>query len=107
MERMAVKELERRASEIVRDVGKNAREYIITVDGAPLAVLRPFAPMDEPPAAEDEATYQARVTEWLRELDVTAARIAEHWPEGVSAVDAVRQPSAVLKSATTASPRPP
>ena len=91
MERMAVKELERRASEIVRDVGKNAREYIITVDGAPLAVLRPFAPTDEPPAAEDEATYQARVTEWLRDLHTLSVRIAEVWPEGLSAVDAVRE----------------
>ena len=84
MKSVGVRELKNRATQIVREVRENQAEYIVTVDGEPVAVLRPYEPADD---ADGEKRWAA----WLKLLDAAAEEIGEGWPEDVSAVDAIRE----------------
>ena len=84
MPRVGVKEFKNRATQIVRDVRERSSQYVITVDGMPVATVRPYDPGDESAGLDD-------TDQWLRELDELADRIGESWPAGLSAVEAVRE----------------
>ncbi len=82
--RVGVKEFKNRATQIVRDIRERSASYVITVDGKPVATVRPYD-------AEDETwATAAEVEQWLDELDLIADEIGEAWPPGLSAVDAIR-----------------
>ena len=85
MERVGVKEFKTRATQIVRDVRERSKRYVITVDGKPAAVLKPYVP------AEDDPPTAAETAEWLRSWDELAHEIGKLWPPGVSAADAVSE----------------
>ena len=80
MPRVGVKEFKNRATQIVRDVRERTSSYVITVDGEPVATVRPYEPSDDDPSPEE-------IEQWLRKLDAVAAKIAKSWPPGLSAAE--------------------
>jgi prevent-host-death family protein len=87
MPQVGVKELKNRATQIVRDVREHATSYVVTVDGQPVAILKPYT-VDDAGAGPDR---QADIEEWLRGWDELAVEIGKRWPHGLSAVNAVRE----------------
>jgi prevent-host-death family protein len=81
METIGVRELKARATEILRRVREDGTAFEVTYRGLVVARLVPLAQ----PAREQ--TVEA----FLERLDRTAEEIGRHWPEGVSAVEAVRE----------------
>jgi prevent-host-death family protein len=81
MERVGVRELKNRATQIVRAVREEHAEYLVTVDGEPVAVLRPCADADL--QADRVAEYRAG----LARLDAVAQMVGAHWQSEKGAVD--------------------
>lgn len=81
MRSVGVRELKTHASEILRGVRERGETVELTLHGRPIARLVPIQP-----AAENEDDWRSV---WA-EMDRLAEEISAHWPEGVSAVDAVR-----------------
>lgn len=81
MERVGVRELKNRATQIIRAVREEQAEYLVTVDGEPVAVLRPLT----------EADLQAERAEgWRRFIDrmqEVAERIGAEWQSEKGAVE--------------------
>ena len=82
MTKVEITELKTRTSEIIRRVRDANETFLIMYRGRPVARLRPI----EAPKIE-----QYETSEILAEMDRLAEEITKHWPEGVSAVDAVRE----------------
>jgi prevent-host-death family protein len=81
--RIGVRELKNHASEIVHEVLENAAEYIVTLRGEPVAVLRPFL-------KESEGDLrQAQRDEALQKLDTLAEEIARSWRSPKTAVELI------------------
>ncbi len=81
--RIGVRELKNRASELVHAVKESEAEYIITLRGEPVAVLRPFA-------QESEGDLrQAQREEALQKLDALAERIARSWRSPKTALELI------------------
>ena len=76
-----VRELEARPAEIVRQV-KSGETVQLVEGGRAVATITPV--QSQPPYSQEEATA------FLAELERMAEEIGKYWPEGVSAVDAVR-----------------
>lgn len=81
MERVGVRELKNRATQIVRAVREEHAEYLVTVDGEPVAVLRPCEDADL--QTERVAAYRAG----LARLDAVAQMVGAHWQSEKGAVD--------------------
>ena len=81
MERVGVRELKNRATQIIRAVREEQAEYLVTVDGEPVAVLRPLEEADL--HSEQVAAYRAA----LARLDAIAQEIGAHWQSEKGAVD--------------------
>ena len=82
MDSVGVRELKEHTSAILRRVRDRKESIDITHRGKVVARLVP--------AVGDELNDQ-RLAELFAELDELSARISASWPEGVSAVDAVRE----------------
>jgi prevent-host-death family protein len=67
MPTVGVRELKTHATRIVRAVREDQAEYVITVDGQPVAVLRPYTALD------GEARQAAVVDELLERIERLAA----------------------------------
>lgn len=80
-ERIGIRELKERTSEIMRRVREDSQRYEVTYHGRTIAWIVPVAEPETSLAPE----------EWLREWDELSKAISADWPEGVSAVDAVRE----------------
>src|SRR5262245_30167899 len=81
--RIGVRDLKNRASEIVREVHERETEYIVTLRGEPVAMLRPLSEKSE------RALRQAEREEALAKLDDLAERIARAWRSPKSGVELV------------------
>jgi prevent-host-death family protein len=81
--RVGVRELKNRATQIIRHVREQNAEYVVTVDGQPVARVIPVR-------SETPEERRARRIAALDVLGKTADQIAAKWPAGVSANDAVR-----------------
>jgi prevent-host-death family protein len=81
MEVIGIRQLKDHATQIMRKVREEGAEYQVTYHGKVIARIVPteLVPMS---GAELEAYWA--------DLDALAEEIGKHWPEGVSAVDAVR-----------------
>ena len=87
---IGIAELKRHASAILRRVRENEEWFDITYRGRIVARL---VPVDRP-ANYREFAEVPKEKDWRKvwaAMDETAAEIGKHWPEGVSAVDAVRE----------------
>jgi prevent-host-death family protein len=83
--RIGVRELKNHASEIVHEIQENAAEYIVTLRGEPVAVLRPFR-------EESEGDLrQAQRAEALQKLDTLAEEIARSWRSPKTAAELLEE----------------
>lgn len=80
---VGVRQLKNEATSIVRDVREHGAEYIVTVAGVPVAILRPCAPEAGKRSPREE------VDRWLADSEELSRRITAAWPEGISAAEAV------------------
>ena len=70
---IGVRELKNQATRIVRAIREEMAEYIITVQGKPVAVLRPYTEEDERQLRQDE------IKETLAEMEILAQQVAAAW----------------------------
>ncbi len=84
MPSVSVRELKGQLSRILRDVREGQKEYLVTYRGRVVARISPVVPAEQRVEAK-------RVRQVMRSLDQLAAEIGKKWPEGVSAVEAVRE----------------
>ncbi len=82
MRSVGVRELREKTSEIVRGVREKGEPVDITHRGKVVARIVPIDPTRPDPQ---------EVAAWWARWDVLAKEISKHWPEGVSAVDAIRE----------------
>lgn len=88
IETIGVRDLKNSATRVVRAVREDHAEYVITLHGEPVAVLRPYTNED------DERLRTARVESYLAELDELAHDIGTAWTSeksGVALVDEQRR----------------
>jgi prevent-host-death family protein len=85
MTRIGVRDLKNRASEIVREVHEQETEYLITLRGEPVAVIRPFL------KEGGRELRQAQREEALKTLDALAEQIAQSWRSPKSALELVEE----------------
>jgi prevent-host-death family protein len=81
--KIGVRDLKNRASEIVRDVHEQDAQYIVTLRGEPVALLRPLSESNE------REVRQAEHVEALAKLDALAEQIAKAWRSSKSAAELV------------------
>ena len=79
-EKIGVRELKNQASQIVKNVHEEMAEYVITVRGKPVAVLRPISEMDE------QAWRQSELDSFVAQMDVLAQQVADEWRSDKTAV---------------------
>lgn len=82
---IGVRDLKNRASEIVRNVHEREAEYIVTLRGEPVAVLRPLTEKSERELQKMEREKA------LARLDDLAEQIAQAWRSSKSAVELVEE----------------
>jgi prevent-host-death family protein len=82
---VGVRELKNQASRIVRAVREEGAQYVVTVDGKPAAVLRPFTEEDE------AALHRARADEFMVWLDEMAERVTAAWKSPLTGVEIVAE----------------
>jgi len=82
---VGVRELKNRATQIVRAVRERQAEYVVTVAGQPVAVLRPYT------AADEAAQRAAEVDAYLAGLEALAVAVTAAWQGPASAADAVAE----------------
>jgi prevent-host-death family protein len=80
---VGVRELKNRTSRIVHAVREELAEYVITVHGEPVAVLRPFTGEDA------RRLRQAELDEALAEMKALAQQVAAAWTSPLSAAELV------------------
>jgi prevent-host-death family protein len=81
METVGVRELKERASELLRRVREDGEVVEITYRGQVVAKMIPTR----------YDVDQARLAVIWQEMDELAEEVGRDWPDGVSAVDAVRE----------------
>jgi prevent-host-death family protein len=82
---VGVRELKNETSRIVRTVHKENIEYVITVRGEPVAVLRPFGDEDV------RRLRKAKIDAELAEMKRLAHQVAAAWQSSKSGVELVDQ----------------
>ena len=82
---VGVKEFKNQATQLVRYVREHKAEVVVTHDGEPVAVLRPFEEADD---AKDRAE---RLAAAMTRADALAEKIAEAWTSELSAAEAVAE----------------
>lgn len=82
MEAVSIRELKQRTSAILRRVREAKEVVAITYRGRVVARLVPV---------ETQAEIQADALKVWAELDELALEVGTHWPEGVSAAEAVAE----------------
>ena len=84
-DQIGVRELKNQATRILRTVREEMAEYVITLHGEPIAVLRPLT--------EDEINdlRQEEVARSLAEMKALAEKIAANWTSEKSGVELVSE----------------
>ena len=80
-----VRQLKSRASHVIRSVREDATEYIITVHGEPVAILRPLS------EDENKRLRQIETDRTMREMRSLAEEIAAAWKSEKSAVEIITE----------------
>lgn len=83
--KIGVRELKNRASEIVREVHEQEAEFIVTLRGEPVAILRPLT------EKSGRELLQAEEDEALAEVDRLAEKIARAWRSPKSALELLEE----------------
>lgn len=85
MKTIGIKEFKNQVTQLLRQVREERSEIIVTHDGEPIAVLRPFQEDD------DAKSRSEQLKAAMVRADMLAEKIAKRWPKGVSAADAVAE----------------
>ena len=80
---VGVKDFKNRATQLLRFVREQKTEVIVTHDGKPVAVLRPFGEKD------DVKNRSLRLKAAMDRADDLAVKLDAVWPEGLTAAEAV------------------
>jgi prevent-host-death family protein len=83
--KIGVRELKNRASEIVREVHELEAEFVVTLRGEPVAVIRPLTEKG------GRELLQAEEDEALAEVDRLAEKIARAWRSPKSALELLEE----------------
>ncbi len=83
--KIGVRELKNRASEIVREVHEQEAEFIVTLRGEPVAVIRPLT------EKSGRELLQAEEDEALEEVDRLAEKIARAWRSPKSVLELIEE----------------
>ena len=80
-----IRELKNQASRIVSEVRETMAEYVITSQGSPVAVLRPFT--------DDDATAMRRreAEQTMADMMSLASEIAEEWTSPKSGLELLEE----------------
>jgi prevent-host-death family protein len=84
-ETIGIRELKNQASRILRTVREEQAEYIVTYQGHPIAVLRPFSSEDE------EMFRQIAIEDELAAIDRLAEQITNAWISEKSATELLEE----------------
>ena len=84
-ETIGVRELKNHASRFLRAVREEMAEYVVTLRGEPVAVLRPLT------EEEDRRLRQAEIDDALAEMKILAGEVAEAWTSEKSGVELVAE----------------
>ena len=82
-ETIGVRELKNQASRVIRAIRDEMAEYVVTVRGEPVAVLRPLT------AQETERLRQAEIDKTLAEMKSLAREIAAAWSSEKTGVELI------------------
>ena len=82
---IGVRELKNQVSRVIRAVREEMAEYVVTLRGKPVAVLRPLT------VQEAERLRQAEIDETLAEMRALAREVAEAWTSDKSGVELVAE----------------
>jgi prevent-host-death family protein len=82
---VGVRELKNHTSRVIRAVREEMSEYVVTLRGEPVAVLRP---LDE---EERRRLQQTEIDETLAEMRSLAQEVASAWTSEKSAVELVAE----------------
>jgi prevent-host-death family protein len=82
---IGVRELKNHTSRVIRAVREEMSEYVVTLRGEPVAVLRP---LDE---EERRRLQQTEIDETLAEMRSLAQEVASAWTSEKSAVELVAE----------------
>jgi prevent-host-death family protein len=82
---IGIRELKNQASRIMRTVREEMAEYVITLQGKPVAVLRPFTQEDT------QKLRQIEIDEALAEMKTLARQVADAWTSPKSGVELVEE----------------
>jgi len=80
---VGVRELKNQASRVIRQVSEEMVEYVVTLRGEPVALLRPLT------KEEAQRLRQAKVDESLDEMKALAQQVADAWISDKSGVQLV------------------
>ena len=82
---IGVRELKNQASRVIRAVREEMAEYVVTLRGEPVAILRPLT--------EEEARRlrEVEIDETLAEMKALAHEVAAAWTSDKSGVDLVAE----------------
>ena len=80
---IGIRELKNQTSRIVRAVREDGVEYVVTLHGEPVAVLRAFSDEDA------QQLQQAQTDQALAQMKALAQEVAAAWVSPKSAVDLV------------------
>jgi prevent-host-death family protein len=82
---IGIRELKNQASRIVRTVREEMAEYVITLQGKPVAVLRPFTEEDT------QKLRQIEIDKALADMKTLAQQVADSWTSPKSGVELVEE----------------
>ena len=83
--KIGVRELKNQTSRILRSVREELAEYVVTLRGEPVAILRPLAEEDQ------ERLRQMEIEEALAEMRSIAQEVAAAWTSEKSGVELVSE----------------
>lgn len=84
-EQIGIRELKNRATHILRSVREEMAEYIITLHGEAIAILRPLT------QEEIDELRQTRVDESLSELKALSEQVAAAWISEKSGLELISE----------------
>jgi prevent-host-death family protein len=82
---IGVRELKNQTSRVIRAVREEMAEYVVTLRGEPVAVLRPLT------EEETRRLRKVEIGETLAEMRVLAQEVAEAWTSDKSGVELIAE----------------
>ena len=83
--RIGVRELKNQASQVIRAVREEMAEYVVTLRGEPVAILKPLT------AEEAQQLQSAETERAMKQLKDLAQEVAAAWSSDKSGVDLVSE----------------